>query len=321
MSANQTSYQHKLKQAADWCALLHSDSPADEDIQAHHQWLNLHPDNQKAYAELQALWGEFDTPEDTGLNVRVLNNVLDKDKPRSVSLAKTFLSVTLFAGFGLLLNHLGLSGVTADHYTLKGQTQTIQLQDGSVLTLNAETQVDIEYNADTRLIRLFKGEIHVEAITNPSWPLVVATHNTSATALGTSFSVKTKGQDTFVVVSESKVELCYLPQHRCVIGQQGQAMEVADRYLTGPYQTNPDIRLAWLNNRLVANDISLTELLESLESYYPGVFVYQHSELSQIRVSGVYPTDDVDLALKMLASDPAIKHRSIANYLQVISLK
>ncbi|WP_052262584.1 FecR family protein [Pseudoalteromonas luteoviolacea] len=321
MSAHNSSYQHKLKQAADWCALLHSDAPTDEDIQAHHQWLNLHPENQKAYDELTALWGEFEAPTNAGLNGRVLNNVLDKKPPKRHGAAKAFLSIALFSGFGLLLNHLGFSGITADHYTLKGQTQTITLQDGSVLTLNAQTQIDIEFDDETRLIRLHQGEVHIDATTNPSWPLVVQTQDTSATALGTSFSVKARGQDTYVVVTESKVKLCYLPQNNCVTGKQGEAMEVEDRYLTGPYPTNPSTRLAWLNHRLVANDISLTVLLESLEAHYPGILMYQSTELSHIRVSGVYPTDNIELAMKMLASDPTIKHQSVANHLHFISLK
>ncbi|KZN47704.1 FecR family protein [Pseudoalteromonas luteoviolacea] len=321
MSAKNNSYQHKLKQAAQWCALLHSDAPADEDIQAFHQWLNLHPDNQKAYDELTALWSEFEAPDDKGLNTRVLNNVLEKDKPKSHGAIKAFLSIALFSGFGLLLNHLGLSGITADHYTLKGQTHTIQLQDGSSVTLNAQTQIDIEFNDEKRLIHLHTGEIHIDATTNPAWPLVVQTQNTSATALGTRFSVKARKQDTYVVVTESKVKLCYFKQNSCVIGQQGEAMEVASGQLIGPYDTNPSVRLAWLNHRLVANDISLSALLEALEAHYPGVLMYQYTELNHIRVSGVYPTNNIELAMKMLASDPAIQHHSIANYLHVISLK
>ncbi|MCF6440912.1 FecR domain-containing protein [Pseudoalteromonas luteoviolacea] len=322
MSAKSSSYQHKLKQAADWCALLHSDAPADEDIQAFHQWLNLHPDNQKAYDELTALWTEFETPEDTGLNTQVLNRVLEQDQPqRRHGTTKAFLSIVLFSGLGILFNHLGVSGITADHYTLKGQTQTIQLQDGSQLTLNAQTQIDIKFDDKQRLIKLIKGEIHIDATTNPAWPLVVQTQSTRATALGTSFSVKSREQDTYVVVTESKVKLCYLKQNSCVIGQQGEAMEVANGRLIGPYDTNPSVRLAWLSHRLVANDISLSVLLESLEAHYPGLLMYQHSELSKIRVSGVYPTNNIELAMKMLASDPVIKHQSIANYIHHISLK
>ncbi|MEQ3443147.1 FecR domain-containing protein [Pseudoalteromonas sp. BZP1] len=270
---------------------------------------------------MQALWCEFDSTDNSHFDSQILNRVLDKDKPKSNHFAKSVVLSALFVGLGFMANHVGLTGVSSDYYTLKGEQKTVELKDGSILTLNAQTQVDIEFSSKQRLIKLNQGEIHLVAKTNSSWPLVVETDKATATALGTQFSVKRHEQGTFVVVSESKVELCYLPVKKCVVGKEGQAMSVAKSQLIGPTAANPDIELAWLNNRLVANNMSLARLLSLLEPHYQGVFIYNQSALEHIRVSGVYPTDNIAMALQMIASEPAVTHTSIANYFEYISLK
>ncbi|MCH2086300.1 MAG: FecR domain-containing protein [Pseudoalteromonas sp.] len=321
MSVQYPDYKSKLEQAANWCVLLNSDNFTDADIQAHSQWLKADPENQKAYSELQALWREFDSTDNSHFDSKILNRVLDKDKPKSNHFAKSVVLSALFVGFGLIASHVGLTGISSDYYTLKGEQKTVELKDGSILTLNAQTQVDIEFSSKQRLIKLNQGEIHLVAKTNSSWPLVVETDNATATALGTQFTVKRHEQDTFVVVSESKVELCYLPAQKCVVGKEGQAMSVANSHLIGPTAANPDIELAWLNNRLVANNMSLARLLSLLEPHYQGVFIYNQSALEHIRVSGVYPTDNIAMALQMIASEPAVTHTSVAKYFEYISLK
>lgn len=321
MSAQYSDYKSKLEQAANWCVLLNSDNPTDADTQAHNQWLRADPENQKVYLELQALWCEFDRYDNSQFDSQILNRVLDKDKPKSKNFAKSVALSAFIVGFVFIFNHLGLAGGGSDYYTLKGQQKTVELKDGSILTLNAQTQVDIEFSSKQRLIKLNQGEIHLVVKTNSSWPLVVVTDKTTTTALGTQFSVKRNEQDTYVVVSESKVELCYLPVQKCVVGKQGQAMSVAENQLSGPRATNPDVELAWLNNRLVANDMSLAELLSLLEPHYQGVFIYNKSALEHIRVSGVYPTNNIAMALQMIASEPAVTHTSAANYFEFISLK
>ena len=75
---------------------------------------------------------------------------------------------------GLVLG-LGVSGAVwtgyrhspvwlADVRTVKGERRSLTLEDGTRLTLNTDSAVDIRYSADQRLIELVEGEIEFEHV-------------------------------------------------------------------------------------------------------------------------------------------------------------
>jgi ferric-dicitrate binding protein FerR (iron transport regulator)/tetratricopeptide (TPR) repeat protein len=96
--------------------------------------------------------------------------------------------------------------VGAELTTGPGERRRVNLVDGSVLYLNANTKV--RYTAD-RQVRLVKGELYVEV--SPRSPassrFIVQTPDRAVTALGTHFSVWADGNQSGVAVTQGKVQV------------------------------------------------------------------------------------------------------------------
>lgn len=319
---SKSEYQGRLNEAADWWVLLSDEDVQPADKLAHQNWLRQHPDNQKAFNELQILWDEFDTQEnESALSARVLNQVLSEQASYIPEKSKTLLGLGFFAltSLSCYLYQLGVGGMSADYYTLTGESQSVLLEDGSRVYMDTNTAFDLEFSARERRLVLHKGQVYADVTTAAKRPFIVQTPNSQVTALGTRFSVKTSPYDTQVVVTESRVELCVEhAQIACVRGGEGETMRWQDEQLYGPESVNTHIATAWLEHRLVANKRSASDVLQELEAYFSGVIVYQKSELEQISVSGVYPTNDIAQALTMLSRHPRLEVRSVSDFVSII---
>ena len=73
----------------------------------------------------------------------------------------------------------------ADQRTGTGELRTLRLEDGTVLSLNTSTAVDIDFTGTQRVIVLHQGEISVETGHRDARPLLVRTDDGRLRPLGT----------------------------------------------------------------------------------------------------------------------------------------
>lgn len=97
----------------------------------------------------------------------------------------------------------------ARKYTTRiGETQIVPLEDGSILTLNTHSQVEVNYTKDRRDIRLLRGEVLFDVAKNKQRPFVVEAAGTTVRAVGTSFTVSLlPDRPVQVLVREGIVEV------------------------------------------------------------------------------------------------------------------
>ena len=95
----------------------------------------------------------------------------------------------------------------ARHITRVGEQKTVDLADGSRITLNTSTQILVDVSEQQRRIILEYGEAFFEVAQNPSAPFSVIVGEEAITVLGTSFCVR-KSPETFTLsVTEGLVAL------------------------------------------------------------------------------------------------------------------
>lgn len=108
-----------------------------------------------------------------------------------------------------------LLGVGAPHYvTVIGERSTFTLSDGSVVTLNTNSELVVDFSEGRRDIRLSRGEANFDVAKNPDRPFVVRAGDGVVWAVGTAFSVRysaTAGEldspTVDVVVTEGAVKV------------------------------------------------------------------------------------------------------------------
>lgn len=96
--------------------------------------------------------------------------------------------------------------------TAPGQTTRIQLPDGSHVTLDADSELNVLLTPGRRALTLARGEGYFQVAKDGSRPFVVQAGATQVTAVGTAFNIRRSANRTVVAVLEGKVEVVADPQ-------------------------------------------------------------------------------------------------------------
>jgi len=84
------------------------------------------------------------------------------------------------------------------------------LEDGSVVELNHDAEIEVNYSATERRVVLRRGEALFSVAKNPQRPFIVAARGVNVRAIGTAFNVRLKDEAVEVLVTEGKVQLAPL---------------------------------------------------------------------------------------------------------------
>jgi transmembrane sensor len=283
-----------LEEAARWYVRLHGDEPAQpsaREAQSWQRWLDEAPDHRRAWERvrhLQARMGRV--PADIALPTLQARTGMVSRR----GALKTFglvLGVGTAGAMGWrLLEQSPWLAWGATCRTGTGGRLSHQLADGSMLELNTDSAVDVAFDAQTRLLRLHRGEILVS--TRPDGaavhrPFVVQTRQGRLTALGTRFIVRQLGEATRLTVLEHAVraEPADAPQQAVHVAAGEQLLMQAAG--AGAVQPAPAYEDAWSRGMLVALDWRLDEFLEELARYRPGL-LHCDASVAALKVSGVF---------------------------------
>ena len=193
-------------EAADWAARLdRGPLPAEQEVQFQ-DWLRQDVRCTGAFGRIRAL-------ALTSERARALGPDFDPAafEPASAFPRRRVLQVggaiaaSALLGMGGIWQVLRLRGRFS---TGKGETKVVALQDGSVLTLNTDSEVQVRYSDELRSVELIRGEALFDVARNKARPFVVAAGDTNVRVVGTSFSVRRlKAAPIQVLVREGIVEV------------------------------------------------------------------------------------------------------------------
>ncbi|MEY1661738.1 FecR domain-containing protein [Isoalcanivorax beigongshangi] len=287
-----------LSDAAHWHVLFCSGDATDADHRAWQQWLAADSHHQQAWQALEQLQQQF-----RALPPRLARNTLGHaqlQRPainrRSALKALALLTVT--AGLGWSAREQLLW--RGDYHTAMGEQRQLLLPDGSQLTLNTDSAVDVHYNGTERRLSLRRGEIHIRTVADPQQrPFLVDTVAGRLQALGTRFLVRQQDHNQVrVTVLESAVQVQPAIASTPLILNRGQQVLFSAHHLGTP-QTTDELAAAWTRGTLIAVDWRLDDLLSELGRYRPGWLLCDPA-VAAFRVSGAFPLHDIDQALTSL---------------------
>lgn len=290
-----------LEEAADWLIRMSESELSDTERAEWECWKVSTPERSRAWSRAQLLQTKLG-----GLPPSLAMSALDRPSSpeRRAALGKLAMILAILpAGWGSW-KLADSQQWSADYHTAVGQQRELTLADGSKITLNTDTAIDVLFDANQRLIHLREGEILVQTapdISPMARPFLVSTRQGRVQALGTRFTVRELQPRTHLVVLEGavKVELAENRQSTPLIVNAGQRtdfsshtfgqLSVADRYVG-----------AWTQGMLMADKMRLADFVAELTRYRRG-FVRLDPALADLRVSGAYPISDSQRTLNMLA--------------------
>lgn len=287
-------------------------SPDNPDIQA--QWLawhHEHPSHQWAWERLNLLQSQM-----SSVPPPLAYRVLDKAARQAPGLDRRTLLKGLLLGVGL--GAAGWGGYResaiwlADRRTATGEQRSETLTDGTRLTLDTASAVDLRFDATTRLLILRAGAIHLSTASDPR-PLIVRSAEGDMRALGTRFSVRQEDGQTRLDVFEHAVAVRPRQANGVEqIIQAGHSVRFRDA------QAGSVERLAgeaenWTRGRLVVDGWRLDRLLAELQRYRSG-YLGCAEQIGHLKVSGSYPLDDTDMALGVIARALPVRVERYTHY-------
>lgn len=285
-----------LSAAAHWVARLAAE-PGDP--QLHVAWLSWRDEsalNQWAWQRVEALRSQLQC-----LPGAVAVNVLDVAADQSLRLGRRALLKGLVIGTGVTA--IGWSGYRqaplwmADQRTTTGERHSLRLDDGSQLSLNTASAVDIHYNAEHRLVILRAGEILVETAPDPR-PFLVRSAHGEMRALGTRFDVRQFDDFTAMSVLQHAVAVRLGADPAETVVTAGQTVTFDSQRMLALRPNDPGAG-AWAQGRLIVDNWRLDRLVAELARYRPG-YLGCATEIAHLPVSGAYSLDDIDLTLNAL---------------------
>ncbi|MNK38415.1 fec operon regulator FecR [compost metagenome] len=295
-----------LQRAAEWMARLWAEDASAADADACAAWRAANPEHERAWARLQRFARQFEAlPRD------VARSALTPAPRHATGRRRALQLLGLIAaggGTALLTHETDLwQRAASDYRTSVGETRAIVLADGTQVVLDTASAIDVRYGANERRIVLRAGAILVTSAHETASvyrPLLVATPQGTATALGTRFSVRLDDGESRVAVFQGTVALQPLqpmrdgsPALHLQAGQQAGYTRLEVQDVTNVENS----AAAWADGSLVAERMRLDELLAELGRYRHGVLRCDES-IAGLRVTGVYSLRDTDRSLANLAA-------------------
>ncbi len=193
----------------------------------------------------------------------------------------------------------------SDYHTGTGEQHTIQLADGSRLLLNTDTAVSLDYQDDKRQITLHHGQAQFTVAGDKARPFTVSAGELQVRALGTVFEVYRKSSgDIDVSVQEHAIAASLCARGNAVqkppmLVQQGQQLQYAhdSGTLGQPETADSQLTGAWRKRRVIVKDRPLAELVAEIERYSPGRIFLGGTNLSNLRVTGLFSLADPEASL------------------------
>lgn len=301
--------------AADWLTLLMSGEATDADRSRWQQWRKEQPDHELAWQHIEAVTGRFKSLP-TQAAYQSLSPLANPTlaAPQRRKAARTLLWFAVVGVSGTLATRTQTWQQTvADYRTATGEQRSLTLDDGTRITLNTASAINVRFDKKQRLVRLVSGEMMIvtgHAVAEER-PFIIETAEGRVRALGTEFTVRQRDGSTTVTVLESRVEVT--PAHASsYLLNAGEGITFTRDGL-GEQVSIDAQSAAWTRQQIIADNVRLADFIADLSRYRAGVMRCDPA-VADLRFSGVFPLGDTDRILAMLPNTLPIQVRSRTRY-------
>ncbi|MFD2644411.1 FecR domain-containing protein [Pseudomonas japonica] len=298
-----------IEQASHWL-MLHWGGELDAEQQNRFAaWQAADPEHRRAWQRLEHLQGTL-AGVPAGTASQVLRQLPDARKRQTLKL----LGLLLVAGGSgyLAQRQLPWREAMADLRSGTGERLQRTLSDGSRLSLNSASAVNIRYDATQRRIQLLSGELLLDSGHDASArPLIVETAAGEIQALGTLFSVYEVDGGSRVELYEGALEL--RPRNAAALRLRAGQRCWFDAARFGPLGTAQRDAMAWRDGRLIAERMPLGQFVGELSRHRPGVLRCDPA-VAALPLTGVFPLADTDRVLAALEQSLPVEIHRLTRY-------
>jgi transmembrane sensor len=298
------------EQASHWVSLLHDGDCSPQQHRDFQVWLSKNTLNLQAYQEVEAYWQDLGALEGIAqAQLQAARASIRQQQSQRRWLHRQSLAIAasvLFMAIAVPFVQLCLDN--GNYQTAKGEQKQIQLSDGSLIELNTDTKLQVSYTLFSRKVTMEHGEALFTVKHDADKPFEVAASGGIIRDIGTQFNVYQQADKVSVTVLEGEVS---------VSKTQGSTSQMLTAGMQYTYNQNGQSQLAnngdyidvgnWREGRIVFKGQRLDVVLEQLSRYHAVKLSTSNSKLAALKVSGSFPTNDLNLALNTIAASLPVK--------------
>lgn len=291
-----------LDKALEWQMRLHSGQALAQERSAYAAWKLADPRHRAAARQAEQLW------QDIGVAGTPLAAA-----PRRHLRAWAMAAGLALAAIGGVIGSGSRDAWLSDHHTGVGQPQTVTLDDGSMLELDAATAVDIDFSRERRYIRVRSGQIHLTVAADAARPFDVEAAGGTTRALGTAFNVQLDRDRVEVTVTEHAVRVSHAPPAgESVEVQSGQRLSYrAQGSFSSPVPAAIEVATAWRRGYLMFDGTPLADVVARIGRYRRGLILIRGEALEALPLTGVFKAADTDALLDALPQTLPVRVRRL----------
>lgn len=286
--------------AAQWAARIERGSLSDAENSELSAWLEQDVRNKGALARAMAIVAmtEKALADCDDLPSELVYPTRSRIARRSVFAALS----SIAAALALFLLFKPAPDIALSTYqTIRGEVRALPLPDGSVVTLNTDSSIEVRYSATVREILLRRGEVLFDVAKDTKRPFLVTTDSTTVRAVGTSFVVRDlPNMPVEVLVREGVVDMFRHQRNDQVLRVPANARAVAleipipsvKLVETALDPSSIASRLAWRGGMIALEDTTLTAAAAEFNRYSGVNIVVDDPRVGELTVSGLFSVHD-----------------------------
>jgi transmembrane sensor len=295
-----------VDQALQWFVLLRSGDAVGADFERFQTWLKAEETHRQEFDKLKRLWKDLDRvkpllPDELlhttfASSISIHHQSIPKSRKRWTA---AWLSPVMAASLLLVLAGIWSVNVpnVVEYRTALGEQRTIQLSDGSILTLNTDTSVRTELSLLRRVVILEKGEAFFVVAHEKHRSFDVTAGTATIRDIGTRFLVRRQAEAVTVTVVDGAVEVRARPaisksEVRQVLKAGEQLSYGQIDGLSPVMLPSLETSMAWLEGKIIFEGRPLVELIHEMHRYQEGDIQILDPAIGELQVSGVFGIHD-----------------------------
>lgn len=294
--------------AAYWFARQRSGSMGEAERHQFDAWRRAQPEHDREYRRAQGIWNATRL-----IPAERLRELIREPRPGAT---RHLQRRRLVLGLGVASAAAVVSGVVlpqwldlpnySEHFsTDHGSRRQVALPDGSVVDLNTDTDLTVRFYEDRRTVALTAGEAAFDVSHDSDCAFYVDAGDTTVRVTGTRFGVRRYGDTVRVAVESGSVEVKRGPwwEKNVIYLTAGQAVMVPVQGVLAPIShVNVAAMMAWRHGRVVFQGTPLAQAIDEINRYAPRAIQLVDGTLAQVRIAGVFSTDNTQAFLDLLPS-------------------
>ena len=308
-----------IEEAADWFARKRSGKMTAEELQELHVWLSRSPDHAAAFQEVAGAWDLTGAMRSDPEILTVREQARRARPPGWRAGIAAALAVAVLGGWsalgsgGYVPAPTFLTGGEQTFRTGVGQTATVRLRDGSIVTLDTDTVLRARETDDRRMLRLTRGQAYFKVAKDKTRPFTVAAGDKLVTATGTAFSVRLQQKAVEVTLVEGRVRV---EEARPAVQlarttprfseatemNPGSKLVAAENRNWTLDRVDPDKATSWLEGQLIFEDRPLAEAAAERNRYSAKKIVIRDPAIAGAKIVSVVKAGDVDGFVRVITT-------------------